>query len=233
MVGLAPARVRPVTLLAVSRLLASVEPYRILLSWNEGEWAHEILVGQDAARSRLMELVMDAQAPAGDKHLSRECSFACLEPTNPLLILFDRWRQQGGKIDLSSDYAMLSDCVDGRLLTVEREAVSNRLVFASVGPGWELYGANWPRHIVGQRVEYQPDLQHGHWVANCFDDAMARAQPILTENDVLIKAPGKADPGTGAVSPHNAAHRVGRRQVADLKRDARRSADRPQVESRQ
>ena len=194
LVGLAPTRVRPVTLLTISRLLASIEPYRVLLSRFEEEWEHEILVGQDAARSRLMELVAGAQSTGGDKHLSRELRLDSLERTNPLLMLVEKWRQQGGQIDLSSEHAVLSECVDGRLLTVEREAASNRLVFASVGTGWGLYGANWPRHIVGQRVEYQPDLQHGRWVASRFLEAMVRAEPILTENDVLIKHPERHAP---------------------------------------
>ncbi len=194
LVAFAPARVRPVTLLAISRLLASAKPYRVLLSSYDGQWRHEILVGQDQARTRLLALVMAAQVPVSDKHLSRELRMDTLEHTNPLRVLVEKWCQQGGNLDLMHDSALLSKCVDGRLLTVEREANSNRLVFASVGDGWSLYGTNWPRHIVGQRVEYQPDLQHGRWVANCFLDAMQRAEPILTENDVLIKHPEKQEP---------------------------------------
>ena len=166
----------------------------MLLSRFEGEWEYEILVGQHSARSRLMELVAAAQNTDDAKHLTRELRLDSLERTNPLLMLVEKWRQQNGQIDLAREHAMLSECVDGRLLTVEREAASNRLVFASVGPGWELYGANWPRHIVGQRVEYQPDLEHGRWVAGRFLEAMMRAEPILTENDVLIKHPERRAP---------------------------------------
>ena len=189
----APTQVSIDACRAVSQIIEDELPERVSLSWYNQGWHYELLPGAGQARRRIMMLLANERRVHPTKNLSRLSGLDSLQPDNPLDALFSLWRDSGGTLDMRRRGQAVAESVKGRFLTIEREPDSNRLVFADVGPGWWHYGSQWSSTVVGKRVEFQPDLAHGKWVANQFRDAMLAGGPMLTENDVLVEHPLKSE----------------------------------------
>lgn len=193
-VAFAPVQVTQQSCLAISRLLDECRPKRLVLSWFQDGWHEEILADHNAARQRLLQLIVQQRSQTTRPYYSRPTQPDSLTNENSLARLLAFWQLRGQQIDLVADAQVLANCTEGRYLAITRNPDDASVVFAAMGAGWSIYDESWPKRTIGQRVEHQPDLTYGKWVADCYEQALDSNHPKITDNDVFVSAPYSGQP---------------------------------------
>ena len=188
-VTFAPINISLQACLSVSRLLNDHSPHRIALAWYKDGWHQEMLTGHRAARARLLRIIFDSRSPNTARYFSRTCQPDGLADDNSLARLLAFWQLRGQKIDVVNDAQALANCTNGRYLAIARNSDDGSIYFSAMGSGWSIYDESWPERTIGQRVEHQPDLAYGKWVAGCYEHALITNKPHVTDNDVFVTAP--------------------------------------------
>ena len=184
-----PANISLQACVSVSRILNDHTPERVVMSWYQDGWHKEVLTGHTAARERLLRIIFEARSKGAARYFSRVCQADGLPNDNSLARLLAFWQLRGQKIDVVSDAQALANCTNGRYLAIARNSEDGSIIFSAMGGGWSIYDESWPERTIGQRVEHQPDLAYGKWVADCYEQALATNQPQITDNDVFVTAP--------------------------------------------
>ena len=184
-----PASISLQACLSVSRILNDNTLHRVVLSWFKDGWHQEVLAGHTAARERLLRIIFESRSPNVARYFSRKCHPDGLANDNSLARLLAFWQLRGQKIDVVSDAQALASCTNGRYLAIARNSDNGSIFFSAMGAGWSIYDESWPERTIGQRVEHQPDLAYGRWVASCYEKALISNQPQVTDNDVFVTAP--------------------------------------------
>ena len=189
----APGLVSYACFSTVSELITRWSPPRVGLTWFASSWRYEMLPGWVPARERLMSLMLEAEE-------AQHQTFR-IEPRNPAQLPADGalsntlslWRERDGVVDLREDRNALEEAAGGKFTIVRRDAERKAIEFVCFGAGIDLYlNRNWKSSLTGCRVDEQPDLAFGRWLAESYVEGMVAGSPTLwdidaTANDIAAR----------------------------------------------
>ncbi|MGI9426588.1 MAG: hypothetical protein ACR2PA_25650 [Hyphomicrobiaceae bacterium] len=185
----APGSISTVGYLAAGQLI-DTSIRRVGLSWYTGQWQHEILIGRDAAMKRLMQLMSTHHSRALGRFLSEPRAVEGIPQTHPHTKLLQLWRAQAGSFQWAKDFEYIHDITDGKFMLVQWSSGAPKLVFAAIGKGSEVYqDRGWIDTFSGKRVEDQPDMRFGSWIANSYREALLANEPRVSDIDVIVSDP--------------------------------------------
>ena len=188
-IRLRPAVVSQVALSALLYWLHDQPFHRVLLSFLDHDWSHELVRSrQDAAGRLLGRVKMNLEDRRGD-FLNKERPLQALAQASPLRALLNAWSDCNGKYDRERLATLLDTAVNGRFVLVEANKASPSLYIKDVGSGFTAVGKYWLSRSIGLRVEDQPDYAYGKWIAEHYRHVLATGEPSLEEVDAVITWP--------------------------------------------
>lgn len=191
-ISLRPAVVSPIAFSAVLYWLYDRPADRVLISFLEGEWAHEMLRSRkDAVRSLMARVEFGKGTRDGD-FLQQNLPLDSLPQSSPLKSVLELWSASGGKFDRERLMPLLERALKGRFVLAQ--AVSDRpsLIIKDIGSGLRRPAQHWLARSIGNRVEDQPDYAYGKWVAGTYRDVLNKRVPDLGDVDAVISFPHEA-----------------------------------------
>ena len=191
-ISLRPAVVSPIAFSALMYWLYDRRADRVLISFCEGEWSHEMLRSRDEAVRRLMGRVDFGQGSRDGDFLQEHLPLESLPPSSPLREVLDIWRSTGGKFDRERLAPLLERAVQGRYVLAEATPNRCSLLIKDIGNGLRTPAHHWLSRSIGHRVEDQPDYAYGKWVAGAYRDVLSKGQPHLGDVDAVIRFPQEA-----------------------------------------
>jgi len=188
-ISLRPAVVSPIAFSALLYWLHDREADRVLISFYDRVWSHEMLRSRTDAVRRLMALVEFGVGARDDDFLHEELSLESLPDTSPLHGVLVMWSESNGKYDRERLAPLLEGRLNGRFVLVEASPTQPALVLKGVGGGLSKPAEYWLARSIGHRVEDQPDYDYGKWIAKFYRKVIAKGAPSLSDVDAVIKWP--------------------------------------------
>jgi len=193
-VTLNPSLVARAALAALYYRIFEIAPERVLLSYLERRWRHELLRGAEEALLRLEDLgiAADAGAPPSPYRVHRLRlalrRHSALERFAPLLAL---WHAGGGRAPEPITDALAAFNLLDRAVVLRVPAKSGRLLFAHRGAGFSFYRPCWGLLAVGRDFEDQPDRGYAERTAADYRAVLADGEPRFEAVDAVIRTPGR------------------------------------------
>jgi hypothetical protein len=188
-ISLRPAVVSPIAFSALLYWLHDRVVDRVLISFLDRDWSHEMLRSRQDAVQKLMARIDLGQGTREGDFLSRELPLESLPQSSPLRGVLDVWSQLAGKFDRERLAPLLARALNGRFVLVEAAPENPSLVIKDVGSGLTKPAEYWLARSIGNRVEDQPDYDYGKWVAGHYRQVVAAGQPSLSDVDAVINWP--------------------------------------------
>ena len=183
---LRPAVVSPIALSALLYWLHDRPIERVMLSFLDGTWSHELVRSCEEAMRRLMERVgFDAADREGD-FLNKEQSLDNLPAESPFRAILQAWSDCGGTYDAERIRPVMQKALNGRFVLFEAQPGSAVRLRQGGGegfrPGWRILA--YPHKRL--RVEDQPDYAYGKWVAQLYRERLKTRNPVLDNVDAVV-----------------------------------------------
>jgi hypothetical protein len=188
-ISLRPAVVSPIAFSALLYWLHDRAADRVLVSFCDREWSHEMLRSRDEAVRRLMARIDFGQGARDGDFLQESLPLDSLPRQSPLREVLDVWRACGGKFDRNRLAPILERALNGRFVLVEAHPERPAMIIKDVGSGLSKPAEYWLARSIGNRVEDQPDYDYGKWVASYYRDVIAKGEPTLGNVDAVINWP--------------------------------------------
>ncbi len=161
----APAHLTLKTYAVLNDMLNRHRPFRILLSWYNGQWQHELICGHVEACRRLLKLKTQLGSQCSKRQIEQRRAVSELGHNDPFRKLLELWRTSAQNIDARRDHDTLASCIDARYAIVHADTNTAKLFFHQIGEGIILYDKSWRQLASGSRVEDQPDYEYAKWLA--------------------------------------------------------------------
>lgn len=162
---------------------------RVLISFLDGEWSHELVrTREEAVRRLLARTKRDGEDRRGD-FLNRPRPLHDLPKTSPLRAVLDAWTACDGIYDRERLHPMLQKAINGRFFLVEASSNTQSLLVREVGEGYTGDARYWLTRTKGLRVEDQPDHAYGQWVTTHYREVANTRAPSLQDVDAIITWP--------------------------------------------
>ena len=185
----APSAVQMATYMKLSTLLPD-DLHCVSLSIFDGGWTQQIIPGRDQALKRLMMFMGRMRRLQTDRYRSaihsveRTPLFDCHDQ------LLDLWRANGGQLDPETVREALNEITRGKFAVIDRDPDTSHLVFATIGDGIGVYrDPSWRQFSNGGRVEDQPDIRYGQWIAGSYRETLLERAPKLASIDARVVDP--------------------------------------------
>ena len=188
-IRLRPAVVSQVALSGLLYWLHDQPFHRVLLSFLDSDWSHELVRSRQEAASRLLARVRFKSEDREGDFLNKARALQDLSPGSPLRELLNLWSDHSGKYDGERLSPLLDKALNGRFVLFEAASGSNSVYVKEVGPGLGRSGAFWLSRTKGLRVEDQPDYAYGKWVSEAYRDVLNTREPLLDDVDAVITWP--------------------------------------------
>lgn len=191
--SLRPALTTPATLGTLFYRLAEATPERLLISYLQNAWQHEVLRSAHEAMLRLEDLVFATSTwrPSSTYLVQRHPlvlrQHSALESLGPLLAI---WHVTGGLwTDRLRDLLTALNLLD-RAILLHNPAGGDRLVFDHRGTSFSFYPPSWNRLAIGRDIEDQPDRDYGARTAHTYREVLGDGEPRFEAVDAVIRDPG-------------------------------------------
>ncbi|MBX9588488.1 MAG: hypothetical protein K2X43_04230 [Hyphomonadaceae bacterium] len=191
-ISLRPSVVSPIAFSALLYWLHDRSADRVLISFCDREWTHEMMRSREEAVRRLMSRVDFGQGTRDGDFLQQELSLESLPPSSPLRDVLEMWRASGGKFDRERLAPLLERALQGRFVLAEAAPNRPSLLIKDIGSGLRRPAHHWLSRSIGLRVEDQPDYAYGKWVAGTYRDVLNKGEPDLGDVDAVIRFPQEA-----------------------------------------
>ena len=188
-IRLRPAVVSQVALSGLLYWLHDQPFHRVLLSFLDSDWSHELVRSRQEAASRLLARVRFRSEDREGDFLNKQRPLQDLSPGTPLRELLNLWSDHSGKYDSERLNPLLDKALNGRFVLFEAASGSNSVYVKEVGPGLGRSGGYWLSRTKGLKVEDQPDYAYGKWVAEAYRDVLNTREPMLDDVDAVITWP--------------------------------------------
>lgn len=162
---------------------------RMLLSFLDGEWTHEMVRTSEEAVRRVLAHARFKPVDRDGDFLHQQRALQELPNASPLRALLDVWSDHSGRFDGDRIYPLLDKALNGRFVLFQANANSPTLYVKDVGSGLGQSGGYWLTRTKGLRVEDQPDYAYGKWVAEAYRDVLETREPLLDDVDAVITWP--------------------------------------------
>jgi hypothetical protein len=184
-IRLRPALVRPAALGALYLCLHQYAPERVVVTWHNRGWQHEIMGWSRDGWRRMTRLLEVPEFPT--REFSRDnISLDRLAPENPLRYLLEDAARLAGIV--ANPAQMLPPPLKDRYILVTEDC-RRELRVADFGCTMMSRSPRWRSQAHGRRIEDQPDWNYGQWVADAYRDACHRGEPLLEEVAAVIEWP--------------------------------------------
>ncbi len=191
-ISLRPAVVSPIAFSALLYWLHDRMVDRVLVSFLDSDWSHEMLRSRQDAVRKLMTRVDFGRGKRDGDFLQRSLPLDSLSEASPLKAVLDMWCGSEGKFDRERLAPLLERALNGRFVLVEAAADRPTLLIKDIGSGLRRPAHHWLSRSIGNRVEDQPDYDYGKWVAGTYRDVLDRGEPDLRDVDAVISFPQEA-----------------------------------------
>jgi hypothetical protein len=188
-ISLRPKVVSPIAFSALLYWLHDRVVDRVLVSFLDQDWSHEMLRSRQDAVQKLMTRVDLGRGVREGDFLQQELPLEGLPAASPLRSVLDMWSASGGKFDRARLTPLLARALKGRFVLVEASPDRPSLVIKDVGTGLTKPAEYWLTRSIGNRVEDQPDYDYGKWVAGFYRRVVATGVPSLSDVDAVINWP--------------------------------------------
>jgi hypothetical protein len=188
-VSLRPAVVSPIAFTALLYWLHDRSADRVLVSFFDRIWSHEMLRSRADAVKWLLARVDFSVGGRDSDFLHQELPLESLSGASPLKRLLTLWSEAHGVFDHERLAPILQGTLKERFVLVESTPARTALVLKRVGGGLSKPADHWLARSVGHRVEDQPDYDYGKWIANYYRKVIASGAPSLSDVDAVIKWP--------------------------------------------
>jgi hypothetical protein len=188
-ISLRPAVVSPIAFSALLYWLHDRTVDRVLVSFLDRDWSHEMLRSRQDAVRKLMARIDFGQGARDGDFLQQDLPLETLSPASPLRGVLDAWSACGGKFDRARMAPLLAKALNGRYVLVEASPEKPSLVIKDVGGGLTKPAEYWLTRSIGNRVEDQPDYEYGKWIASYYRQVVSTGQPCLSNVDAVINWP--------------------------------------------
>jgi len=188
-IRLRPAVISQVALSGLLYWLHDQPFHRVLLSFLDGDWTHEMVRTRQGAAQRLLARVKVNMEDRRDDFLHKARPLHDLPAESPLRAMLYAWSECDGKFNSERLRPVLQEALNGRFFLVESEAGSPTLWVKDVGSGFQKHSTYWLSRTKGLRVEDQPDLAYGKWVSELYRQVAITREPSLEDVDAVISWP--------------------------------------------
>jgi hypothetical protein len=188
-VRLRPAVVSPAALSALLYWLYDQTIERVLISWLEGEWSHELVRSCEEAVTALLARVRFTATDREGDFLNQQRPLHDLPDTSPLRAVLNAWAECDGAYDRERLLPVLRNATNGRFFLVEATTSSPSILIRDIGTGFGGDAGYWLGRTVGHRVEDQPDYAYGKWLAEVYGKVVKTRAPSLDDVDAVITWP--------------------------------------------
>jgi hypothetical protein len=188
-ISLRPAVVSPIAFSALLYWLHDRTVDRVLISFLDHEWSHEMLRSREDAVRRLMARVDFGVGNRDGDFLQQDLPLEALPASSPLKGVLTMWAESDGRFDRERLAPILERSLNGRFVMVEASPTRPALVLKDVGSGLTKPAEYWLARSIGHRVEDQPDYDYGKWIAAFYRQVIAAGVPSLSDVDAVIKWP--------------------------------------------
>jgi hypothetical protein len=184
-IKLRPALARPAALGALYLCLHQVAPERVVVTWYNGGWQHEIIGWSRDGWRRMTRLLEVPEIPT--REFSRgKISLDRLGPKHPLRTLLEDAPRLASIV--TDPAQMLPPPLNDRYILVTEDP-RRELRVSDFGCTMMSRSPRWRSQARGRRIEDQPDWNYGQWVADAYRDACHRGEPLLEEVAAVIEWP--------------------------------------------
>jgi len=191
-ISLRPAIVSPIAFSALLYWLHDRAVDRVLISFLDRDWSHEMLGSRQDAVRKLMARIDFGQGSREGDFLQQSLPLESLPASSPLKGVLDLWSASGGKFDRERLAPLLERALNGRFVLVEAVPDKPSLVIKDVGGGLTKPAKYWLGRSIGNRVEDQPDYDYGRWIADFYRQVLTTGEPSLSDVDAVINWPHHA-----------------------------------------
>ena len=188
-IRLRPSFVAPEAMRSLLHWLNSGRIDRIVLSWLDKDWHHELLRSRDTAVARVAELLEAARRTQPNDFLAHEIKPGQLPENTALGILLRYWDRLSEPEGHASLMNLLNKALGNRYVLVQRDQATAKMVFREFGGGLFNHYEAWRANGVGVPLEDLPDHSYGRWIADAYDTAMANGAPRIADVDAIVKWP--------------------------------------------
>jgi hypothetical protein len=162
---------------------------RVLISYLDGEWSHELVASREEAVRRLLARTTFLPADRHGDFLSQPRTLHDLTDTSPLRAVLSAWAECNGVYDQERLLPVLQKATNGRFFLVEATTSSPAIMIRDIGTGFTRDAGYWLGRTVGHRVEDQPDYAYGKWLAEIYGKVATSRAPSLDDVDAVITWP--------------------------------------------
>jgi hypothetical protein len=188
-IRLRPAVVSPIAFSALVYWLHDNPRRRLVLSFLDDDWSHEVVGGcNEAVRKLLARVKPDTQERHGD-FLDKSLPLHDLPASSPLRAALTVWSDCSGRYDRERLHPLMERALKGRFVLVESAEGASNLTIKDIGCGLTKPAEYWLSRSIGLRVEDQPDCAFGEWVAQSYRRVFSTGQPDLGDVDAIIRWP--------------------------------------------
>ena len=162
---------------ALLHWLSSGRIDRIVLSWLDKDWHHELLRSRDTAIARVAELVEAAERTQPNDFLAHEVKAPQLPESTALGILLRYWDRLSEPEGHASLMNLLNKALGNRYVLVQKDPASAKMVFREFGGGLFNHYEAWRANGVGVPLEDLPDHIVRPLDCGCLHTALADGAP--------------------------------------------------------
>jgi hypothetical protein len=188
-IRLRPSFVAPSAMQSLLHWLSSGRIDRIVLSWLDKDWHHELLRSRDGAVTRVRELITAASHTQPNDFIASEVTAAQLPENTALGILLRYWERLSEPEGRPSLMDLLNKALGNRYVLVQRAPDNGRLVFRKFGGGLFKHYDAWRANGVGAPLDELPDHSYGRWICDAYAAALENRFPRVDDVDAIVRWP--------------------------------------------
>jgi hypothetical protein len=186
---LCPPKIQPAMEAALYRTLLEQQPSRVLVWFGTGAGQCRIYASASKAIAGIAIVIWGLRRERSNRFVSRPVNFATLKEFPSLQHLLDVYRASERSIDLLQQREFLGNLLHSRYLIAEGFGGDDILRIRSVGSGYRAFDTSWSTKSAGTRLDEQPDVDYGMWLAISYRRALAEMQAQLEEVEAIIYRP--------------------------------------------
>lgn len=188
-IRLRPSFVAPDALRSLLHWLSSGRIDRIVLSWLDKDWHHELLRSRETAVARVSELVEAASRTQPNDFLAHEINAGQLPENTALGILLRYWDRLSEPEGHASLMNLLNKALGNRYVRVQKDHATAKMVFREFGGGLFNHYEAWRSHGVGVPLEDLPDHNYGRWASQAYYQVLTDGSPRIHDVDAIVRWP--------------------------------------------
>ncbi len=191
-ISLDVSKIAPNALIGAGNMLISQPTGPVRLRCFGADWTETVFKAGSEAAAGLLQAVSAGMDDVGrQRFTTNHVDFSSLEADQKdacvsLFNLFEFWRDRAFAFDTSVLDFLRAQGLFERSTLVEPDSGTLGGVFLFTGPGFKLYGSDWPQHSMGLPVTEQPDPIYGRWVGQTYERLFRSNAPEMVQVDATI-----------------------------------------------